>query len=390
MQIYNFDKNRKNVRKEKDLRLNENRKKIKEQKNDERIIHIDKNDPYELDMETNFFINVENKVLGVKDLNSTLIYKSVVNKHLDDNNYINCEFHNIKFENCTFHGIAFENCFFKNIEFCNCEFYNSYGNISLFKNNCVFEDCIFDNTDLKKVVFDSSRFYKIKFIFTNLNKSIFDKCTLNKILFSDCNLKSMKIVETNINTLEFEDKYLTKVDEKTFIDKMEINKNNIDYENLYKTYKNISAIYESNRLSSYAGEYYYIAKTMEKKGLKGLEKIKSNIFWAICGYGERPTFALITSFEIVLVFAIIYMFCGLCINGSLINYNTNIFSLLETRAVYVDFIRSFYFSLVTFTSVGYGDIFPTGYSVIFSCIEMILGVTMVGVWTATLARKISR
>ena len=63
---------------------------------------------------------------------------------------------------------------------------------------------------------------------------------------------------------------------------------------------------------------------------------------------------------------------------------------LPRQLMYVDFIDCFYFSLVTFTSVGYGDIFPIGYSVLFSCIEMILGVTMVGVWTATLARKITR
>ena len=53
-------------------------------------------------------------------------------------------------------------------------------------------------------------------------------------------------------------------------------------------------------------------------------------------------------------------------------------------------IDCFYFSLATFTSVGYGDIFPIGYSILLSCLEMILGVTMMGVWTATLARKITR
>ena len=60
------------------------------------------------------------------------------------------------------------------------------------------------------------------------------------------------------------------------------------------------------------------------------------------------------------------------------------------QSLYKDFMKSLYFSIVTFTTVGYGDITPIGYSVLLSGIEMLLGVTMVGIWTATLARKITR
>ena len=64
--------------------------------------------------------------------------------------------------------------------------------------------------------------------------------------------------------------------------------------------------------------------------------------------------------------------------------------MLEKNRILVDFLEALYFSLVTFTTVGYGDIIPVGVSIILSSIEMILGVTMVGIWTATLARKITR
>ena len=54
--------------------------------------------------------------------------------------------------------------------------------------------------------------------------------------------------------------------------------------------------------------------------LTGIDKTKSTIFWLLCGYGERPTYALITSLEIIFVFAVIYMFTGLSIEGVTINY----------------------------------------------------------------------
>ncbi|MEG1408549.1 MAG: pentapeptide repeat-containing protein [Terrisporobacter sp.] len=389
MQIYDFDKNRKRVKKELNLKLEENKAKLRRNNLKVNVINGEKKDVYEINDAESSFIYVNNKIIGIKDFTSKLIYKSISNKKIMCNKFSNCEFNSVKFENCTFHGTLFENCKFNKVNFSHCDFYDNEGSIGIFQNHCIFNNCIFEHTNLKNMVFQNSDFIKIKFIFTSLRNAIFDECNINRILFSDCNLKAMKIIETHINVLRFEDKYLSKVDENTFIDKININEN-YDYDNLFKTYKSISSIYESNRYASYGGEYYYLAKCMERKSLKGLERFKSNIFWIICGYGERPTFALVTSFEIVLLFAIMYMFSGLCINGSTINYSFNILYLLPKRAIYLDFIKCFYFSLVTFTSVGYGDIFPTGYSVIFSCFEMILGVTMVGVWTATLARKIIR
>ena len=49
-----------------------------------------------------------------------------------------------------------------------------------------------------------------------------------------------------------------------------------------------------------------------------------------------------------------------------------------------------YFCTVTFTTVGYGDITPVNISIFLSGVEMFLGLTMMGIWTATLARKITR
>ncbi len=337
------------------------------------------------------FTHVENKTIGTKSLDSKHIYKNISNKKIDYNKFIDCNFNNIKFENCTFFGSIFENCKFNNVQFSHCNFEDEEKIIVLFKENCVFERCNFYKTNMKNIVFESVKFTEVKISLSSIRNSIFNQCFIDSIIFSDCDLKSMKTIRTDINLLSFEDEFISKVDENTFIDLLKLNKKDKnEYENIFKAYKSISAVFEKNRLFNYAGEYYYLAKCAERKSLKGLEKVKSNIFYYSCGYGERPTFALISSLEIVLIFSIIYMFSGLCVNERIIHYNLNILSYLPRKLMYMDLIDCFYFSLVTFTTVGYGDIFPIGYSVLFSCVEMLLGVTMVGVWTATLARKITR
>ena len=55
------------------------------------------------------------------------------------------------------------------------------------------------------------------------------------------------------------------------------------------------------------------------------------------------------------------------------------------------FLYSLYFSVATFSTVGYGDLVPCNiWGILFSMVEIILGITMVGIWTSTLVRKMTR
>lgn len=399
MRIYDFDKNRKIISIELEERLIKSNEKINIKESSYRSdnkykiseIYGENKEILNIDKVKYPFTYIQNKTIGTQSLDSKHIYKSISNKNIDYNKFVSCNFNNIKFENCTFFGSEFKNCTFHNVDFCHCNFEDEEKLIALFKDNCELKSCNFYNTNMKNMVFEFTKFTEVKFSLSSLRNSIFNKCFIENMIFSDCDLKSMKIIRTDINILTFEDEFTSKVDENTFIDLLKLNKKNkSSYENIFKAYKSISAVFEKNRLFNYSGEYYYLAKSAERKYLKGLEKLKSNIFYYTCGYGERPTFALISSLEIVLIFSIIYMFSGLCVNERIIHYNLNILSYLPRKLMYMDLIDCFYFSLVTFTTVGYGDIFPIGYSVLFSCVEMLLGVTMVGIWTATLARKITR
>lgn len=337
--------------------------------------------------------------LNRKNINNQIYKKK--NEIFDKDIYINecilemdlykCIFQNTKFINYNFKNVTFFNCIFKNIEFDSCKFNDGKDSIIIFENNCQFINCTFRNCDLKKVIFKNVSMKNSDFILSDMRDVIINMSYLESIYFKDCDCRSFKVINSVIGNIEFKDEFITKFNENTFIDKIDINKvDSSFYERTSIVYKNIEAIYEANRLFDNAGEYYYLSKCMEQKKLKGIDKLKLYIFWILCGYGERPTYALITSIEILLIFAIIYMFLGLDIGGNIINYNIDFIIKLPIDNLALDFFHSLYFSIVTFTAVGYGDITPIGYSIILSSIEMVLGVTMIGVWTAVLARKITR
>ena len=53
----------------------------------------------------------------------------------------------------------------------------------------------------------------------------------------------------------------------------------------------------------------------------------------------------------------------------------------------LEFLEALYFSVVTFTSLGYGDISPLGISRFFAASEALLGVFMISLFVVVFTRK---
>lgn len=289
--------------------------------------------------------------------------------------FYNIQFDSNKFDKFRFEGCSFKDCVFKNGSF----------------DNVVFYKCDFEYGVFKSFIFESLTFEQCK-----LKGTVFLECSFRHFSICDCDCRSFKLASCEVFNFEFNDSLITKFDEDTFFDEA-IRFDNLDrsnkisfYEDSCRFYKTLAYKFQQNNLLNLYGEYYYLSKVMEKETLKGLTKLKSSALWLICGYGERPTYALITSLEIIFIFTVLYMIFGLRYGNDVISYKEIFLEAKSFNFAFNDFITAFHFSIVTFTTVGYGDVTPIGYSILLSGIEMFLGVTMVGLWTATLARKISR
>ena len=125
--------------------------------------------------------------------------------------------------------------------------------------------------------------------------------------------------------------------------------------------------------------------TMEYINLKFVDALSRYII----GYGEKPLNIFLISFLIVSIFAILYMITGVENNNTvdLLNSNSNE-SFLNFIKKYIDV---WYFSMATFSTVGYGDIVVTSiYGKLLASIEVFLGVTIGASWASVLFRKMSR
>ena len=83
------------------------------------------------------------------------------------------------------------------------------------------------------------------------------------------------------------------------------------------------------------------------------------------------------------------MFSGINAAGNIIKYSFGGGALLKD--IICDYGKCLFFSITTFSTVGYGNYVPLGaVSMVVSGIHMIIGVCLCALWTGCIFRKISR
>jgi uncharacterized protein YjbI with pentapeptide repeats len=151
------------------------------------------------------------------------------------------------------------------------------------------------------------------------------------------------------------------------------------HRNLKESYKN-EGDYET------AGEFF-IREMAVKRRIAWLDReygyfVMSNVIAGLCGYGERPTRVIFWWFAFVFTYATIY-FAGQLIapsDGSGMDYTG-----------WRGFLTCLYFSVVTFTTLGFGDIQPvTDAGRAVASVEAFTGAFMIALFVLVFGRKMIR
>lgn len=344
------------------------------------------------------FKTFDNTLFGNEKIDSEDNFKEVCNKDIICSVFRNCRFFNIKFSDCNFIGCTFIGCDFGSggVTFENCIFVKEDSDKIPTLNNkdnfsCHFKDCNiygkFLNCMLNYTIFEWCNLENTSFTLSDLSSVIIYNSRLSMIILSDVDLSGTKILETYIEDLEFRDKYKSKIDEKTFIDKIKFEKKTrSEYEGIYMVYETIADKFKENNLNNNFGEYYYLAKITEYKTLNPIPKVASFIAWMTCGFGERPLYAVYSSLFIILLFSILYLLVGFDIDGQIINFSTLVNNFSITYII-DSLNESLNLSVGMFAGVGFNNAQPIPLSYMICNAEMLIGVIMMGLGIGTLTKK---
>ena len=183
----------------------------------------------------------------------------------------------------------------------------------------------------------------------------FFNCTVSGEI-SDSYLKMVRIYGGTFNPI-FKDTYISEVNA------YEIKK---EKSKMYHIYKTLKKIYSEQGDDREGIKYFIKERELERKSSKFMKKImllSSKLYW---GYGRKPSRIILISALLIFSFALIYYFLI-----------PNSFGL-TSRIPYLSFWDSLYISVVSFTTLGFGDVNPYGIARIFVAFESLFGAASIG------------
>ena len=380
-----------------------------------------------------------NKQLG--DINDQKIryeditFVSVSISSESPNYFLNIEFKNCQFNNCFFKNVIFNDCTFSNCAFLSCKFVhvgiNNSRFLLRFKTSSEFDEPqsngyslgvggYFERTDFTSVTFGNTFLGHSYFKDDTIRETVFVQSSLSDTCFYCCNFHRCIVEESDLRYAKFLESQEFQIDFQKY-DKSQFSRYTIfhcskcivekhrgldkfitpiKYEKRYRTYMRLSEIYAKNGFADLSAEYYYYAKRNEGKSLKGIERILSILIDTLCGYGERPSHTFICIISSILLFGLFYLFSGFAIDERVINLavvqatfhgsigRVAFQNIIEVLKLYC---HSVFFSVTTFSTVGYGNYVPLGaISSTLAAIQMLMGVSLTSLWTGCIFRKISR
>lgn len=220
---------------------------------------------------------------------------------------------------------------------------------------------------------------------SSLMKADLSYANLHKANLKNTNLLGVKLKNAKLEGVQWGEK----VRQESFADhEPDVEKKRQLYSEAEEIYRSIAREMRNQGISSDIGGFLHREMICRRKqfSLFSYERVLSKFIDLYCGYGERPLRLLGISIALIIIFALLHGLTGIVQSGELIQLNASQ-SLLQN---FNNFIISLYFSTVTFTTLGYGDISPVGISRLIAAIEACTGSFTIALFVVVFVKRMSR
>ncbi|MCL6271609.1 pentapeptide repeat-containing protein [Sansalvadorimonas sp. 2012CJ34-2] len=152
--------------------------------------------------------------------------------------------------------------------------------------------------------------------------------------------------------------------------------------------RNIRKSCEAHGLFDDAGRFFQKEMTFRRYQypLGTWQRWTSKIVDLLCGYGERPFRVFVSSAGLVFACALFYFITGMVSGDEILRFEFNASLATNLRT----FFDALYFSVVTFTTLGYGDLTPLGPARTMAALEAFIGNFALALFVVVFVKKMTR
>jgi len=214
------------------------------------------------------------------------------------------------------------------------------------------------NANLTRSDLTNASMYGINLSGSNLFKANFENTNLNGANLENCNLLGSNFTNTKLKNINWGKNYqvINELEGDEAYKNGDIELANKKYREAEDIYRNIKISMQSQTLGNETGEFFIREMIVKRKQFNkfSLKRIGSKIIEITTGYGEKLGNIIFTILGIIIACMILYGIEGVSYQDKILGFFSDDFSILSTIG------NLFYFSVVVYSTVGFGEIVPIG------------------------------
>jgi len=246
----------------------------------------------------------------------------------------------------------------------------------------------FSYADFYRANLFGAHLFNINFNKASLMKADLKNAHLNCASLEQTNLLGIKWKGAKIENIQIGKKLNQEVSAQQSLKEKNFKQARDYFEQAEEIYRDLRKHSEQEGIFILSGSFIQKELTMRRMQMPqySFKRITSKIVDLFCGYGEDPLRIVGFSMLLILFCAILYTFTGLNYQGEYLAY-----SVEQTTNENVNFfLSSLYYSVVTFTTLGYGDFTPVGISRAIAAVEAFTGSFTIALFVVVFVKKMTR
>lgn len=246
----------------------------------------------------------------------------------------------------------------------------------------------FSGSDFYRANLRGAHLFNIKLSNSSLMKADLTEANLHCAKLEDANLLGIKLNNAKIDNIHLSQQIMQEKVAHEAVKNKDHEGALDNFEQAEEIYRDIRKAAENQGLFELAGYCIHKELTMRRMRMPQFSnaRLVSKIVDLFCGYGERPMNVIVFSLALILTCAFGYYLLGVNYQGEVIQLDLSA-SLSQNLN---EFFGVLYYSVVTFTTLGYGDITPIGPARIIAAFEAFVGSFTIALFVVVFVKKMTR